>query len=1147
MKLVVIAAFVCLVASAHAARFLFDADHGQSAGNADWVIDADSHNLTWTAAGTFTAASGNESNAQRIPTPPASGVVSNTPETYWNGAISAWAVDLIKRGHSVETLPAGTTLTWSTSNAQDLTNYDVVVIDEPNILFSLTEKQALLSFVSNGGRMFMISDHVVSDRNGDGQDSVSVWNDFLTNNLLTNNPFGIVFRSTGTGSNSSGLNTFNHGITGDPILNGPIGVATNEEYFNGNEFQIDNTKNPTVISHIWFGTLGDSNNFCGLASLLYGEGRVVVVGDSSCIDDGTGDPNDTSLFDGYTTDAGGVQHIWILNASEWLAANSADFLVTPTNSLTSIGDPGGPFSPSSQFYTLANTNVTSDLNWRVTKNAAWFDVSATSGVMASGGSTDITVSINTVANSLAQGSYIGSLRFNDEANGSWMSRDVNLTVRVPAALTVSPTLEFNPGGLVGGPFSPSNQIYTLSNTGSGTLGWAANASAAWLSLSLTNGNLAAGANAMVTVSVTAAANSLIGGVYTDTINFANLTNGGGNTNRAVNLSVFNTAGFFDDMESGTNNWSVSSLWHMVGTGACSNWYSPTRSWYFGRDNNCTFDTIDFPTGILKTPPFVVPTNGFLVYFSWEQISDGSDVNNVLITTNDWVTSHQIYSNRTSHSAWHRVVNDLDAFTGKTVRLGFQMITVLESGLGRRGWYVDDVRVDSAGPASLMVMSLSGLNLDGTQGGPFGATSQVYTLINTNVATLSWSASAGDSWLSVSPANGALVADASTNITVSINGSADGLSGGFYSNLVSFVNVTNGRGTTDVLWTLLVRDGISDAWRLQYFGHIDPRADDRSRASDDADGDGQNNMAEFLSGTDPTNSSSVFQTISAIRQGGDITIVWRTFGGMTNVVQATRVGAISNYTNTFTDVSPPVVVLGTGDITTNYVDIGGATNSSARYYRVVLTQMSGAGHDLRGYWSFDEGDGAIAYDSSGNDNTGAVVGAIWTSGMVGSGLYFDGTDQVIISNSASLNPSGAITVAAWVNADGWFGNPRILEKGPSNQYRLLAQSGQLMFDVFGVTNVVTSLPSEGTWHHVAGTYDGSVMAIYVDGQQVAEHLATGPFPNTTNVLTIGNLPGSGNPFNHFSGVIDDVRIYGRALSSAEIMYLYQTGGAGNGAP
>ena len=343
MKRAAILIFVCLAANAHAARFLFDADHAESGNNADWVIDADQHNISWLSSGTFTTSSGNESNAQRIPTPPASGITSTTPETYWNGAISAWAVDLVKRGHSVETLPAGTTLTWNTSNSQDLTNYDVVVIDEPDILFATSEKQALLNFVSHGGGLFMISDHQGSVRTqgSGGIDAVTVWNDFLTNNGVTNNPFGIIFRMTGTGSNSSGNNTFNHNIVGDPILNGPVGVATNMAYFNGNEFQIDNTKNPTAISQMWFGLSSDSNNFCGLASLQYGNGRVVVCGDSSCIDDGTGDPNDINLFDGYTTDAGGVQHIWILNSSEWLAA---PFTAGPAASVgvTNIAPSCGP-------------------------------------------------------------------------------------------------------------------------------------------------------------------------------------------------------------------------------------------------------------------------------------------------------------------------------------------------------------------------------------------------------------------------------------------------------------------------------------------------------------------------------------------------------------------------------------------------------------------------------------------------------------------------------------------------------------------------------------------------------------------------------------------------------------------------------------
>ncbi|MBS1563306.1 MAG: hydrolase, partial [Bacteroidetes bacterium] len=154
-------------------KFLFDATKAETAGNADWVIDED--------GGT----------PQRTPTPAASGITSSTAETYWTGAISSWGIALVKSGNSVETLPSGTGITWgNTSNPQDLANYDVFVVDEPNILFTAAEKTAIINFVSHGGGLFMISDHTVSDRNNDGHDSPDIWNDLMTNNSIASNPFG---------------------------------------------------------------------------------------------------------------------------------------------------------------------------------------------------------------------------------------------------------------------------------------------------------------------------------------------------------------------------------------------------------------------------------------------------------------------------------------------------------------------------------------------------------------------------------------------------------------------------------------------------------------------------------------------------------------------------------------------------------------------------------------------------------------------------------------------------------------------------------------------------------------------------------------------------------------------------------------------
>ena len=105
---------------------------------------------------------------------------------------------------------------------------------------------------------------------------------------------------------------------------------------------------------------------------------------------------------------------------------------------------------------------------------------------------------------------------------------------------------------------------------------------------------------------------------------------------------------------------------------------------------------------------------------------------------------------------------------------------------------------------------------------------------------------------------------------------------------------------------------------------------------------------------------------------------------------------------------------------------------------------------------------------------------------------------------------------------------------------------LKFDLFGVTNgtVATDLPSPGSWHHVAGTYNGSVLAIYVDGQLAAQQSASGPLALTTDPLNIASKP-SGNVFTRFNGNLDDVRIYGRALSAAEIAQLYQMDTVGDG--
>jgi len=123
-----------------------------------------------------------------------------------------------------------------------------------------------------------------------------------------------------------------------------------------------------------------------------------------------------------------------------------------------------------------------------------------------------------------------------------------------------------------------------------------------------------------------------------------------------------------------------------------------------------------------------------------------------------------------------------------------------------------------------------------------------------------------------------------------------------------------------------------AWQLSHFGCTNcPQA----AAAADPDGDGQNNLAEFLAGTDPNNAGSAFQVISLTRQTNGVSITWMASGGTTNAVQATNGSGNGNYATNFTDISGSIVISGSGDRTNNFVDNGGATNRPARYYRVRL--------------------------------------------------------------------------------------------------------------------------------------------------------------------------------------------------------------------
>ncbi|MCW2887060.1 MAG: hydrolase [Streptosporangiaceae bacterium] len=309
LVLALVTVVVTVVGSPHTAaavtkhRVLFDNSKAETAGNADWIISTS------------------------IPDPTAQ-KASPSVETDWTGALSAWGVALQKTGnYTLATLAAGKTITYGdASNAQDLSKFDEFVLPEPNVLLSAAEKTAVMRFVQNGGGLFLISDHTGSDRNNDGSDSPKIINDLMTNNTVdSTDPFGFSVDLLNISSNyPTAIKD-----AANPVLHGPYGTVTGSAIYNGTTETLHPADNASVkgLLYVTTATQGGTTGAFFTTS-TFGGGRVAIWGDSSDIDDGTGQPGN-SLYNGWN-DAKGTNAQLALNATEWLAGGGTSPTGTPT-------------------------------------------------------------------------------------------------------------------------------------------------------------------------------------------------------------------------------------------------------------------------------------------------------------------------------------------------------------------------------------------------------------------------------------------------------------------------------------------------------------------------------------------------------------------------------------------------------------------------------------------------------------------------------------------------------------------------------------------------------------------------------------------------------------------------------------------------
>ena len=200
---------------------------------------------------------------------------------------------------------------------------------------------------------------------------------------------------------------------------------------------------------------------------------------------------------------------------------------------------------------------------------------------------------------------------------------------------------------------------------------------------------------------------------------------------------------------------------------------------------------------------------------------------------------------------------------------------------------------------------------------------------------------------------------------------------------------------------------------------------------------------------------------------------------------------------------------------------------------------------------NEGEGSVVYDHSRYGNNGQIVGANWTIGKFGMTLSFDGVDDYVdCGNDESLN-SSEITVEAWIKPNSsqprkWY---MPLGKGDyANSgwyFEADKDTGQIHFVVYdpiagssahsGYASGVTL----NQWHHIVGKFDGENIYIIVDGTYKSSEYHPNADPRSSEPLRIG-IPKAYGGFPapwKFNGLIDEVRIYNRALSEEEIKSLY----------
>ncbi len=217
--------------------------------------------------------------------------------------------------------------------------------------------------------------------------------------------------------------------------------------------------------------------------------------------------------------------------------------------------------------------------------------------------------------------------------------------------------------------------------------------------------------------------------------------------------------------------------------------------------------------------------------------------------------------------------------------------------------------------------------------------------------------------------------------------------------------------------------------------------------------------------------------------------------------------------------------------------------------------------LTAYWNFDEGQGTTAYDQSGSGHNATIYGAVYTDDAVsGNALSFDGVnDYVNTFLDVSWSNQLSSTISLWINPQSSTQYQGILGKGEAGGYGAMnwewaitqfedKSFGFTYHNIYAIGEISCGVPitSLDQWHNFIVTYDASshMAKFYFNGEYVISDTNNDPLKDRSTPMLIGHAYRTQGNNYYFNGLIDEVRVYNRSLSDAEVRSLFlQPSGTG----